>query len=76
MFTASVVVAPVEQAFYRYALEFIGRVTLATYPAVVMWAALGMAWAWQRGGLTRIGGALLFAAAMVVGADAWIEWIR
>jgi hypothetical protein len=76
LFTASVVAAPVEQAFYRYALEFLGRVTLATYPAMVMWAALGTAWAWRRGGLVRIGGALIVAAAVALGGDAWIEWIR
>jgi hypothetical protein len=76
VFTASVVSAPVEQAFYRYALEFIGRVTLATYPAMVIWAALGAASAWRRGGLSRLGGALIVAAAIVVAGDAWIEWIR
>jgi len=76
VFTASVVVTPVEQAFYRYALEFISRVTLATYPAMVVWAALGTLWTWRQGGLARVSGAVLVAAAVIAAGDLWLGWIR
>ncbi len=76
VFTASVALAPVEKAFYRYALEFITRVTLATYPAMVTWAALGAVTAWRHGGLARVAGAVVVAAAIGVAGDAWIGWLR
>lgn len=76
LLTLSVVVAPVEQSFHRYAVEFLSRVTLATYPAMVIWAALGAVWAWRAGGIARIGGAVLMAAALAGAGDAWFGWIR
>lgn len=76
VFTTSVAVAPVERAFYRYALEFISRVTLATYPAMVIWAALGAVWAWRTRGLARIGAVVMVVAAVLAAGDAWIGWIR
>ena len=76
VFAGSVAVTPVEQGFYRYALEFVTRVTLATYPAIVMWAALGAVSAWRHGGLARIAGVVLIVAAIATAGDAWIEWIR
>ena len=76
LFTMTVVLAPVNQSFQRYAAEFISRVTLATYPAMVIWAALGAVWAWRAApGIKLLGGALMVAAC-VLGFDAWIEWIR
>lgn len=76
LFAGSVAVMPVEQAFYRYALEFVTRVTLATFPAIVIWAALGAASAWRTGGMARGAGVVLFAAAIVMAGDAWMEWLR
>jgi hypothetical protein len=76
VFSASVVLTHVEPAFYRYALEFVGRVTLATYPAMVIWAAIGAVSTWRQGGLARVGSALMVVAAIIVAGDAWIEWIR
>ncbi len=76
VFTASVVVAPVDRAFYRYALEFISRVTLATYPVMLIWAALGAVWAWRAGGLAQVTGVVLVAAALAAAGDAWLGWIR
>ena len=76
LFTSSVVLAPVNQSFQRYAAEFISRVTLATYPAMVIWAALGAVWAWREGLVARVAGGALMVAACIVGFDAWIEWIR
>ena len=71
-----VVLAPVNQSFQRYAAEFVSRVTLATYPAMVIWAALGAVWAWRAGVATRILSAVLVAAACVVGIDACMAWLR
>ena len=76
LFTLSVVLSPVNQSFQRYAAEFISRVTLATYPAMVIWAALGAVWAWRSGSLGRLAGGVLMVAACAVGFDAWVEWIR
>ena len=76
LFTLSVVLAPVNQSFQRYAAEFISRVTLATYPAMVIWAALGAVWAWRTGHAARIAGGVLMAAACVAGFDAWMQWVR
>jgi hypothetical protein len=74
--TAVTALTPVQQAFYRYALEFITRVTLATYPAMIVWAALGAVWAWRRQGAARLGAVLLVGAAVLVGGDAWMNWMR
>lgn len=76
LFAASVVLAPVERSFQRYAAEFISRVTLATYPAMVMLAGLGAAWAWRTGWAWRIVAAALMAGAGWVGAASWIGWVR
>jgi hypothetical protein len=76
LFTLSVVLAPVNQSFQRYAAEFISRVTLATYPAMIIWAALGAVWAWRAGLAARVAGAVLVAAACVGGISAWVEWLR
>ncbi len=73
--TLAVVVMPVGQAFDRYAVEFISRVTLATYPALVIFSALGAVWAWRAGGLWRVGGAAAVAWALVIAANVWMEWI-
>lgn len=75
LFTLAVVVVPVGQSFNRYAVEFISRVTLATYPAIVIWAALGAAWAWRARGLARIASLVAMAAALFVAARAWLNWI-
>ena len=76
LITTAVSVMPVERPFYRYSLEFLSRVTLATYPAVVIWAALGAVEAWRRSGHTRVCGILFVAAAVIVAGEAWLGWIR
>jgi hypothetical protein len=76
VFVTSVAVTPVEQQFYRYALEFVTRVTLATYPAIVIWAALGAVSGWRNGGVARIAVLVMAVGAVAIGGDAWIEWIR
>ncbi len=48
VFVAFGVLSPVEPRFYRYTVEFIGRVIYATWPAVVVVAAAGGAWAGAR----------------------------
>jgi hypothetical protein len=73
---ASVAVTPVEQGFYRYALEFVSRVTLATYPAIVILAALGAVSAWRQGGVARLAGVAAIVAAIATAGDAWMDWIR
>ena len=73
--TTTVTVIPVERAFYRYGLEFLTRVSLATYPAVVIWAALGAVAAWRIGGLTRVAGIGFVVAALLTAANRWLSWI-
>ncbi len=41
------IAAPVDAANQRYAVEFVGRAVYATYPAAVLLAARGGAWAWR-----------------------------
>jgi hypothetical protein len=63
--------------YQRYASEFMGRVCLATYPAVVLLAARGAAWPWApetRPRWTRAFSIALSAAALAVGARAWLGW--
>jgi hypothetical protein len=76
LFVAGVVLTPVERSFQRYAAEFISRVTLATYPAMVMLAGLGAAWAWRVGWTWRTVAAALMTGASWVGAAAWTGWLR
>jgi hypothetical protein len=54
----------VDAPFQRYAAEFVGRVVFATYPAVVLLGALGAAWAWRAGLLTRVASLALVALAL------------
>ena len=75
-FVGFAVLAPVEARFYRYTVEFIGRVVYATWPAAIVVAAAGGAWAWRAGSMGRLASALLVAAAVWVGGLSWWNWIR
>jgi hypothetical protein len=63
--------------YQRYASEFMGRACLATYPAIVLFAARGAAWPWApdvRMRWTRVLSMAVSAAALVIGARAWLGW--
>ena len=72
----SVGVMRVDTQYQRYAYEFVGRATFATYPAAVILAAYGAAWAWRAGGGLRVASAALLFAAIVVGVQNWLQWIQ
>ena len=74
LFVAVSIVQPVEPRFYRYVVEFIGRVYYATWPAVVLLAGVGAAWAWRAGPLTRIAALTVIAWAVVTGGLRWAAW--
>ena len=74
-FVAFTVAAPVEPRFYRYNVEFIGRVVYATWPAAIIVAASGGAWLWRRGSVGRVASGLLVAAAVWTGVHRWWGWI-
>jgi len=75
LFVALSVVTAVDRTYQQDAWEFIGRVELLTYPAALVVAGRGAAWAWRRGAaFTTVSGALL-AAAAAVGAAAWRAWM-
>lgn len=76
LFVVAVVAMPVERSFQRYAAEFISRVTLATYPALVILAGVAVAWGLRRGWGWRIAAAAGMLAALAVGATTWVNWIR
>jgi hypothetical protein len=76
VFVVGVVLTPVGQSFLRYAAEFITRVTLATFPAIVILAGLGSAWALRRGWVCRLPAAVLLVLAFYGGVRLWIGWIR
>ncbi len=73
---AAVLVMPIDRSFERYAAEFISRVTLATYPAVVLVAGLGAAWLWRVSILTRAASVAALAWAASVGISQWLDWMR
>lgn len=68
------VLSPVEPRFYRYMVEFISRVFYATWPALIVLAGLGAAWAWRRGPAGRVMVAVCVAAAVVVASAPWRGW--
>jgi hypothetical protein len=68
------VLSPVEPRFYRYMVEFISRVFYATWPALVVLAGLGAAWAWRRGLGGRVAVAVCVGAAFFVGVAPWLDW--
>lgn len=74
-FLAFGVLAPVEDRFYRYTVEFIGRIFYATWPAAIILAGAGASRCWHAGVAARLAGAALVAAAVIVGAMRWWEWI-
>ena len=66
----------VDTQYQRYSYEFVGRAAFATYPAVVILAAYGAAWAWRAGGGLRVASAALLFAAVVLGVQNWLQWIQ
>ena len=76
VFVGSVVLMPVERSFQRYAAEFVSRVTLATYPGMVMLAAVGAAMVWRAGLAGRAVSTAFLLAAGYVGLTSWIDWLR
>jgi hypothetical protein len=75
LFVVSVVAFPVERSFQRYASEFISRVTLATYPALVILAGAAAAGGLRGGWPRRLVTGGLLAAALFVGYRSWMEWL-
>jgi hypothetical protein len=51
-------------------------VIYATWPAAVVVAAAGGAWAWRAGPIGRLASAILVGSAVWVGALSWWSWIR
>ena len=76
IFVLGVVLMPVERSFRRYADEFISRVTLATYPAMVILAGAGVSWACRGAWPARLLAGGLTLAAGYVGVVKWIDWLR
>lgn len=74
-FTAAAVLGPGNVRYQQDAWEFIGRVQHATAPAAVVLASHGASWAWRTGTVTRTFAGALLAAALAVGARAWLAWL-
>lgn len=74
-FLALGLLAPVDPKLERYADEFVGRINLATYPAVAVLAARGAVWGWRAGALPAIASAGLLAVAVSEGVRHWLRWI-
>lgn len=71
-----VAVMRVDTQYQRYSYEFVGRLTFATYPAVILLAGHGTAWAWRAGLGTRIASAVFLASAVIVGMRSWLQWLH
>jgi hypothetical protein len=69
------VVPSVDAPFQRYAAEFVGRVSFATYPAAVILAGRGAVWAWRRNTGARFATAILLFLSVANGVHAWANWI-
>lgn len=76
VFVGFTVLSPVDPAYVRYADEFIVRAVYATYPAVVILAALGAAWAIRLRGVPRALGTAMLAWAAFDGLTQWTGWLR
>lgn len=74
VFVVFSIVQPVEPRFYRYVVEFIGRVYYATWPALVILAGVAAAWGWKAGPLARLAVAALVAWALATGRATWTGW--
>ncbi len=72
----AVAVMRVDTQYQRYSYEFVGRLTFATYPAVILLGGLGAAWAWRAGLGTRIASAVFLASAVIVGMRSWLQWLQ
>jgi hypothetical protein len=75
LFLAFAVLTAVDVRYQQDAWEFIGRVELLTYPAAVVLAARGAAWACRAGIALRLSSVALLAAAAVLGLRAWHWWL-
>jgi len=76
VFMAGFLAAPVDQSFHRYAVEFVSRITLATYPVMVVWAGVGASWLWSRGVAGQVGAAVLVLAAGRLAVIELLGWFR
>jgi hypothetical protein len=66
----------VEVQFQRYAAEFVARVNLAAYPALVAAAGLGATALWRRGRAVRVLAVVLVGGAVATGVASWLGWTR
>lgn len=62
--------------FQRYSYEFVGRVTLATYPAAAILAAHGAVWLWRGRLAMRVLAAALLLLAVAAGVREWLAWLE
>lgn len=74
VFVAVAILQPVEPRFYRYVVEFIGRVYYATWPALVVLAGVGAARAWRGGPIARLAVGAVIGWAIVTGGASWTGW--
>ncbi len=75
VFLAFGTLGPVAPAFYRYTVEFISRVVFASWPAAIVLAGAGGAWAWRAGPIGRVTSIALVCLAVWLGARSWWSWI-
>jgi hypothetical protein len=72
----AVAVMRVDVPYQRYSYEFVGRLTFATYPAAILLAGSGAAWAWRAGLVARIASGVLLLSAVVIGMQSWLQWLH
>lgn len=78
LFVVAGTLTRVDTQYQRYASEFIGRVNLATYPAVVVLAASGLTSLWICRGAAawwaRCVAIALGVATAAIGIHSWLNW--
>ncbi|MEO8483066.1 MAG: hypothetical protein ABI634_12705 [Acidobacteriota bacterium] len=79
LFVVAGTLTRVDTQYQRYASEFIGRVDLATYPALVVLAASGLTWLWtsrRHTAWSRTLALVLGTATAMIGVNSWFNWFR
>ncbi len=74
-FVAFSVIIPGSRTYQQDAFEFISRVEHATMPAAVLLSARGAVWAWRAGRTPRVVSGALLLWAVVIGVQAWAQWL-
>jgi hypothetical protein len=76
VYVAFATLVPVGARFERYAVEFVGRLDFAIYPAAVILAADAAGWLLRQKAWMRLSAIVLLTFAAAQAVERWLAWIR